>query len=227
MKLPERIYHLAEAANWRSIGRSGLLSTKALLDAADVYGKERERIECGQRLKHIELPNGVQVRDQKPMPAKALKQCLVGMTPAEWYALINSKVFFWLDVDRLNRQRRACEPRPQVVLEIDTERLLTQHAERIALSPINTGNARRRPAKRGRCTFVPYSVWIESGWSNETQGVNSRSRGRSHEPVELTVANAVSDIMTLLVRVYRVGPGEIFWPAKFPGRFDCVATSSL
>jgi hypothetical protein len=216
MKLPARIYHLAEAANWRSIRRSGLLSTKALLDAADVRGKERERIECGQRLEHMELRNGVQVRDQKPMPAKALNQCLVGMTPAEWYALINSKVFFWLDVDRLNRQCRACEPRPQVVLEIDTERLLTQHAERIALSPINTGNARRRPAKRGRCTFVPYAVWIESGWSSETQGVNSRSRGRSRQPVELTVADAIADIMSFIVRVHRLGPGEIFYPAKFP-----------
>jgi len=141
--------------------------------------------------------------------------------------LINSKVFFWLDVDRLNRQRRACEPRPQVVLEIDTEGLLAQHAELIALSPINTGNARRRPAKRGRCTFVPYSVWIESGWSNETQGLGSRSHARSHQPVELTVADAIADIMGFIVRVHRLGPGEIFYPAKFPGRFDCVATSSL
>jgi hypothetical protein len=216
MKLPSRIYHLAEAANWRSIRSSGLLSTKALLDAADVRGKERERIECGQRLEHIELRNGVQVRDQKPMPVKALNQCLVSITPAEWYALINSKVFFWLDVDRLNRQRRACEPRPQVVLEIDTERLLTQYAERIALSPINTGNARRRAAKRGRCTFVPYAVWIESGWSSEAQGVNSRSRDRSHQPVELTVADAIADIMSFIVRVHRLGPSEIFYPAKFP-----------
>jgi hypothetical protein len=216
MKLPTRIYHLAEAANWRSIRSSGLLSTKALLDAAGVHGEERDRIERGQRLEHIELSNGAQVRDQKPMPAKALKQCLVGMTPAEWYALINSKVFFWLDVDRLNRQRRACEPRPQVVLEIDTEGLLAQHAQRIALSPINTGSARRRPAKRGRCTFVPHGVWVESGWSSETQGLSSLSRGRSHQPVELTVADAIADIMCFVVRVHRLGPGEIFYPAKFP-----------
>jgi len=121
MKLPERIYHLAEAANWRSIGRSGLLSTKALLDAADVHGKERARIECGQRLKHIELPNGVQVRDQKPMPAKALKQCLVSMPPEEWYALINSKVLFWLEVERLNGQRQAFEPGPQAFREIESD----------------------------------------------------------------------------------------------------------
>jgi hypothetical protein len=213
MKLPAHIYHLAEAANWPSISRGGLVSTKALLDVAGVRGDERDRIECRQRLEHMELPNGVQVRDQKPMPANALKKCLVGMTPSEWYALINSKVFFWLDVDRLNRQRGACEPRPQVVLEVDTERLLAQHAERIALSPINTGNARRWPAKRGRSTFVPYWIWVESGWSSETEGQGTRSCGRSHRPVELTVADAVSDIMNFVVRVHRIGPGEIFCPA--------------
>lgn len=213
MKLPARIYHLADAANWPSIRQCGLLSTRVLLDLAGVRGDERERIERCQRLRHMELPNGVQVRDQKPMPANALKQCLVGMTPPEWYALINSKVFFWLDVKRLNRQRGACDPRPQVVLEVDTERLLARHAEQIALSPINTGNARRRPATRGRCTFVPYRVWIESGWSSETQGLGTRLQRRSRRPAELTVADAVSDIMSFVVRVHRLGSGETFYPA--------------
>jgi hypothetical protein len=195
-KLPAHIYHLTEAGNLPFIRRDGLLSTKALLDIACVCGNERDRLECCQRLEHMELPNGVHVRDQKPMPANALKKCLVGMTPSEWYALINSQVFFWLDVNRLNRQRGACEPRPQVVLKVDTKRLLAQHAERIALSPINTGNARRRPAKRGPCTFVPYWAWVESG-------------GRIHQPVELTVADAVADIMSFVVEAYPLGPGEI------------------
>jgi len=218
MKLPAHVYHLAEAANWPSIRRGSLLSTQALLDVTGVHGDERERIERCQRLEHMELPNGVQLRDQKPMPANALKKCLVGMTPSEWYALINSKVFFWLGLDRLNRQRGACEPRPQVILEVDTARLLAQHAERIALSPINTGNARRCPAKRGRCTFVPYWVWVESGWSSETEALGSRSRGRNYQPVELTVADAVPDIMNFVVRVHQVGPGEIFCPATDAAR---------
>jgi hypothetical protein len=213
MKLPPHIYHLAEAANWPSIRRGGLLSTNALLDLAGVRGDERDGIECCQRPEHMELPNGVQVRDQKPMAANALKEYLVGMKPSEWYALINSKVFFWLDVDRLNRQRGACEPRPQVVLEVDTERLLARHADRIALSPINTGNARRRPAKRGRCTFVPYWVWVELGWLSETEGLGTRSRERSHQPVELTVADGVPDITSFVVRVHRLGPGETLCPA--------------
>jgi hypothetical protein len=212
MTLPVHIYHLAEAANLPFIRRDGLLSTKALLDMACMRGNERNRLESCQRLQHMRLPNGVQVRDQRPMPANALDNCLVGMAPSEWYALINSKVFFWLDVDRMNRQCGAGEPRPQVVLKVDTNRLLTQYAERIALSPINTGYALRRPAKRGRCTFVPYSVWVDSGWSSETEGLGTPSRRRSHHPVELTVAYAVSEIMIFVVRVYPLGPGEIFSP---------------
>jgi hypothetical protein len=68
--------------------------------------------ERAQRLAHAELPTGVQIRDQRPMPSAALEACLVGLTLAEWYALINARVFFWFDPDRLNRQRAACEPRP-------------------------------------------------------------------------------------------------------------------
>ncbi|EFH80412.1 hypothetical protein Krac_1005 [Ktedonobacter racemifer DSM 44963] len=46
--------------------------------------------------------------------------------------------------------------RSQVVLSIDTERLLARYAEQATLTPINTGNARRG---RNLCTlerFVPH-----------------------------------------------------------------------
>ena len=71
------------------------------------------------------------------------------MTPAEWYALLNQMLFFWCDRERLNRQLKACGGRPQVVLTLDTKRLLARHADRVALTPFNTGNARRKPAIRG------------------------------------------------------------------------------
>ena len=208
MKLPPRLYHLAEETNWPSIRRHGLLSTTSLLNQAGLRGERRKRIERSRRLEHTEVSDGVYVRDHKPLPAEALRRCLIRMTPAEWYALINSKVFFWLDTDRLNRQRGACEPRPQVVLEIDTARLVARYADRIALSPINTGNARRQPAKRGRCTFVPYGAWVESEWSLEREGLRAlRSRQRC-PPAELTIADAVPDIMSFVKCVYRLSPGE-------------------
>jgi hypothetical protein len=210
--LPSRIYHLAEAANWPSIRRNGLLSTKALLDLVGMREMERERMERCQRLEHTTLPSGVQVRDQRPLPAGALAKCLVGMVPPEWYALINSQVFFWLSVDRLNRQRRACEPRPQIVLIIDTARLVARYAERIALSRINSGNARRRPARRGRCTFVPYRQWVESGWSSEAEGLGIPLWAQSHRPAELTVAEGVRDVMSCIIEVRRLGSGKAFRP---------------
>src|SRR5207244_975256 len=104
-----------------------------------------------------------QLRDQLPMPPAALAACLIGMSPTEWYALINAHMFFWLDPARLNRQRAACAHRPQMVMTVDASRLLVAYAGRATVTPINSGNARRRPAKRGVATFVPYTSWSTSG----------------------------------------------------------------
>ena len=210
MRLPTHIYHLAEAANWASIQRHGLLSISTLLDVIALPKDERDRYEQQPRSDHTELPSGIQIRDQKPLPVQALVRCLVGLAPSEWYQLLNRKVFFWLDVDRLNRQRRACEPRPQIVLIVETERLLSRHAERIALSPINSGNARRKPAVRGEATFVPYAEWLKSRWSSEAVGLRTRRRADNHRPVELTVERAIHDIMECLIDVHQLAPGEPF-----------------
>jgi hypothetical protein len=143
------------------------------------------------------------------MPPQALTQCLVGMSPSDWYQLLNSRVFFWLDPHRLNRQRAACEPRPQIVLVVETARLLSEHVETAALSPINTGNARRRPALRGASTFMPYTVWSVSGWSSQAERLTTRPR-MPRSPVELTVTGAVPEIMNMIVGVCWLGPGEWF-----------------
>ena len=117
-RLPRQVFHLAEEDNFQSIQQHGLLSASALLDLAGIQGQERIRLEECRRSIHTKLPNGTYLRDQRPMPRQALARCLVGMAPAEWYRLMNSKVFFWLDPDRLNRQRHACGMRPQMVLVI-------------------------------------------------------------------------------------------------------------
>jgi hypothetical protein len=212
MKLPHTLYHLAEASNWPSIRQVGLFSASKLLDVAGVTGADRMRLEQGQRLTHTELPTGIQIRDQRPMPPAALENCLVGLKPSDWYALINSRVFFWLDPDRLNRQRAACEPRPQVVLTLDTERLVSAHRERVAVTPVNTGNARRKPARRGAATFVPYTAWIESGWESEATVLGVSLRKRTHQPVEVTVIGSVPDVMEFVVAVSELPSGHQFTP---------------
>ena len=210
MTLPPYVYHLAEAANWPLIQRDGLRSSAALLAQARVRGDERQRLGHAQRPTNVLLPSGATIRHQRPMPPTALVRCLVGMTPGEWYALLNSRVFFWLDPDRLNRQRSACAADPQVVMVIDTAKLIAAHARRIALTPINTGNARRRPARRSVATFVPYHQWMRTGWATESAALGTRPRGRTHPPAELTVSGAVPDVMKFVIRTCELAPGELF-----------------
>lgn len=212
MKQLVRAYHLAEAANWPSIQRDGLRSASTLLDIAGVTGQDRERLEREQRLVHTELPNGTQIRDQRPMPPVALSKCLIGLSPPEWYALINARIFFWLDPARLNRQRAACGPRSQVVLTVDAGRLIDAYADHVALTPINTGNARRHPAQRGAATFVPYTSWLTSRWASEAVGLSTKVRPQSHVPVELTVARSIPDVMQFVVGVQELAPRQSFVP---------------
>jgi len=212
VRLPRQLYHLAEADNWPSIERHGLLSTRALLERAGLHGAERARFENQWRPGRVALPDGAVVRDQKPMPPAALERCLREVTPAAWYALLNERVFFWLDIERLNRMRRAYVELPQVVMTVDAARLLARHAARVALTPINTGNARRFPAPRGPHTFVPYETWLRLGWASETEALGTRPRPRGHPPVELTVADAVPDALDLVTDVRHLGPGELFHP---------------
>ncbi|TXL69675.1 hypothetical protein FHP25_38085 [Vineibacter terrae] len=202
-----RAYHLAETDNWSSIQAHGLLSAQALLQLAGSTQADRDRV-TRHRAARTVLSNGIVVRDQGPMPPAALQRCLRGMTPVQWYALLNTKVFFWIDVERLNRHLHACRRHPQIVMVLDAGRLLERHAVRAAVSPFNTGNARRRPAPRGRETFVPYATWLESGWLHETSGLGTSARARSHPPAELTVDRAVPDAMDFVIDVRFPGKGE-------------------
>lgn len=205
------IYHMTDASNWASIGKYGLLSTSRLLDLAGVEGRERQRTERRQRLHGEFLPNGALIRDQRPLPPAALSQCLAGgLRPEDWYAELNRRVFFWLDPARLNRQRLACAARPQAVLIVDARALLGRYHEMIELTPFNTGNARRKAARRGRETFVPYCQWRKSGWSYETDALMTPARPLSHRPVELAMADAIADICDFVIDVARLKAGEVF-----------------
>ena len=209
MYLQSFVYHLADAANWPSIQRHGLLSTQALLELAGLDQEERSRLNQQHRLSQFVLPNGAIIRDQKPMPPTTLARCLHGITPPQWYALLNSKVFFWFDIERLNRMRKASAPSPQIVMIIDTQRLLARYAECASLSPINTGNARRQPALRGPSTFVPYTAWLQNGWASEASALGTRPRPKSHPPVELTITGSVPDIMDFVIDTRRLEPAEL------------------
>ncbi len=201
--LPAHVFHLVEASNWPSVQRRGLLSARRLLEEAGPPGRPSDAggaQAARHRPDHLVLADGTLIRDQAPMPPSALARCLVdGTTPGEWYALLNSWVFFWCDRARLERQAKACAPRPQIMLTLDAERLLARHGARAALTPFNTGFARRQPASRGRSTFVPYAKWLKNVWMSETADRSDKVRPRRHAPVELVVADAVPDVREFIV----------------------------
>jgi hypothetical protein len=124
------------------------LSTERLLALANVPDDERQAILSTQRVGSLVLPGGVIVRDQSPIPPGALAKALPpGITPSDWYRLLNRHVFLWASAERADRHRGAFWTRAALLLVFDSARLLAERGEEVFLSPINSGNARRDPRK--------------------------------------------------------------------------------
>ena len=116
------------------------------------------------------------------------------MTPADWYRVLNAKVFFWLSRARVLRLLDAApyRGREHDVLELDAAPLVRDHAERVRLCPINSGYTRRFPQPRGPATFrriadYPYA-----------------DRPRRERVVELAIEGAVPDAARYVRRVVRM-----------------------
>lgn len=198
------IYHLIDERNLKSIQTHGLLSAAQLLERSGLSEWINRH-----RSMEMQLTNGVVIRDQRPMPPNALAPCLMnGITPSDWYALLNRRIFFWIDINRLNRQRLACTS-PQYIMTIDVKKLLVHYGQRTTVTPINTGNARRVPARRSLESFVPYDIWVDSGWKSESEALGTKPRSLSHKPVELTITDAVPNIFDFVTDLCRLEPNEM------------------
>ncbi len=201
-----RLYHMAQAGSWPGIQRHGLLSTTALLDLFEVDGDAREGLVARHRPESVTIRHPLHgeavIRDQKPMSDGGLVRALQGaMTPADWYRILNEKVYFWLARERLDKLLGAAayRGRRQTVLTIDTAALLARHADRVLLSPINSGCTKPYPTPRGRDTFLPLGEYKFDEWT--------RKRNRRDSVVELTVRYAVPDVRDFVLTVEEVGGG--------------------
>jgi hypothetical protein len=179
---PTFFYHWADPVNLPSINQHGLLSTDRLISLAGLNGSKRSSILSQYRPHRVELPNGIVIRDQTPMPPDLLAKALPpNVAPSDWYRLLNGFVFLWASFERAKRHRGAFGGSPQVLLVFDACLLLTELGNRALLSPINSGNARRRPAPRSTRLFVPYHEWTEQGWPD----IEGQRRPRSVMPAEI------------------------------------------
>lgn len=208
-----RLYHMAAKGCWPTVERYGLLSTSALLDLFEVNGSERSRLESAhrptsERIRHPKYGEAT-VRDQIPMSDAGLARCLEdGLTPQDWYRLLNSKVFFWLTIERLNRLlgANAYRDAAHTILTVDTEAVLANHAGRVQLSPINSGCTKPYPHPRGKSTFQPPSTYPFAAYEH--------ARRRREPVVELAVEGGVPDIRDLVIRVEERrsgGRSRIIW----------------
>jgi hypothetical protein len=202
-----RLYHLTHLDNWPLIRQLGLLSTSALLDLFEIDGDERRAVESCNRRDLVPIRSAAHglaiLRDQKPMDDRGLARALTdGITPTEWYRLVNRHVFFWVDRRRVDRLlgARAYRNGRHALLVVRTRDLLDRHSDQVVLSPLNTGATKPMPHPRGRDCFVRPAAYPFA------QLVQRRSRRDA--VVELAIPTAVPDLLYALERVLEVGRGN-------------------
>lgn len=195
-----RLYHMAEAGTWPSIRQHGLLSSNEVVRLAGLTGNARLSMRRDHRPEKVPVVvpsiGTVVLRDQKPMEPGRLQQALVdGTTPAEWYELINARVFFWVREERLLRLLNAqeYEDLEHDVLTLDTASLLAANVDRVRLCHMNSGNTKPIPHHRGKDTF------------KRIEEYPARVRGGPvKEVVEFTVEDRVDNIRPHVIEVRRM-----------------------
>ena len=204
-RLHPRLFHVTLAEAVDGIHRHGLLSTSRLLDLFEVEGRARAALEkCRRPARHVlDHPRHgrLVLNDNTPLAEAALAKCLDdGLRPADWYARLNARVFFWVDEDRVARfvAARANRGRDLAVLALDTLGVVRAHRERVALSAINSGSALRRAARRGKATFAPLGAHSYRAW----QGL--RGRRTPDRICEVVVEGGVAPVAPHLVAVRQV-----------------------
>lgn len=155
------LYHLTAGVNVDSITTSGtLFSASVLLEAADeAEAKVFLRVRRPQHLT-IKL-NGrlLQIRDQRPLSEKALAKCLEGdLRPADYYEILNSRVFLWPTIQRLQKHYDRYKDEKPTLLRFSTSQIIALNPN-LEFSRLNSGATRANSylggiaPRRGRGTF--------------------------------------------------------------------------
>jgi hypothetical protein len=194
-----RLFHLADPECLDGIQRYGLQSTVTLLTRFGVTGQERLRLELDRRPSSVRLvdpSNGVAVlNDNKPLSKVALSKCLDdGLTPENWIALLNKRVFFWPNSRELRTLVGARENagKKKLLVSLDTLSVAKEYGRSIEISAINTGATLRKAARRGLLTFSPLLDHSLEDWR--------RLRGKRDNIKEITILDQVERLDRFDVR---------------------------
>ena len=196
------VYHITAAGSWRAIRENGLWTVEDIVTTAQCGQQEADTILHRRRPRAVRLVHPVLgevcIRDQSPLRPDVLARCLTDLSPAQWLALLNNRVFFWLDLSRLKSLlsgRRNRNDQHDVIV-VDTASLVSAHRRRIRLSAINSG-----------ATLYPNAPWRGSHTFQTIASYPYAERRRSH-PVrsaiaELAVIGGVHDLADHVIGLQR------------------------
>lgn len=200
-------YHIAEAGSWPSIATHGLRTSEQLCDLFGVPGARRRDLLTERRARKVVLEHETTgravLRDQGPLSPIKLSRCLTDdLTVADWLALLNERVFFWLQENRRDRMLAAYAGQEHDVLTVDTASLLDAHESRARLSRINSGSTAYRGQPRGLNTFQRIADYPHPS--------RRRALASASDIAELAIIGGVDDILEHVVEVVRLYPdGEV------------------
>jgi hypothetical protein len=196
---------MAHHAALPGILEHGLLSTEALLDLFEVHGDEREAIIATTRknsvgITHPKYGTAV-IRDQKPIVSDKRLQSALGdsATSEQFLRLLNSKVFFWVDPARLHglRDARAYRGDPQLILTLDTRKVVQAALNHTWLCPMNSGCCRPMAFPRTLSIFQKLTDFDFLS--------SKKKRGWRNAVVECAVHDRLRNIGDYLIKTENVG----------------------
>jgi hypothetical protein len=145
------VWHVTFAGGWHGIQSHGLLRT---IDVAPLGCEELRpevtRVEAPDGL-HITLRNQLRSRID-PTPS------LDGVTPSEWWRLVNSRVYFFCRQSHADELVESClrQNLVQEVIKLRTRSALEFVADNVEVTTVNVGVfPRTKGPSRGPNNFVP------------------------------------------------------------------------
>jgi hypothetical protein len=196
-----RVFHVSLCPRSSTIKSAGLFSAAGLLACSALSSEEREHILFSQRKTTLILQTDfgeTVLNDQFPLPAKALLRCLNGISPQDWYAEMNERIFFFLNEDKARSfgSVRADKLPARTLLCLNSKNLIAGLEDDFELCAFNSGNAMRRAVRRDRNSFQTIDKYplIERarkyGWHHAVSELSIRRRS-------LSISHALESVMTL------------------------------
>jgi hypothetical protein len=194
-----KLFHVAAAGSWESLRQCGLRSTDQIVSTGGLPEATADRLLRERRARsftfnHPELGR-VTVRDHKPLQIHNLKLPR-GFTLQQWLELLNERVFFWVNPERVKGFLTNYKREEHDVITVDTASFVRTHHDNIRLSPFNSGATQRPNApQRGEHTFFriedyPFAERV-------------RRAGRKNAIAEVTVPGGVPDVAKHVLNVER------------------------